>query len=379
MKGKILMAKWEGRAIQAWVPDLLNGSAFEVSTQVARRTEQAAGAAIRVRDQMPTQFEPLARLLLRNEGIASSFIEGISAPLQEVVAAELGFALTSVPSASVADNLAAVIGALSIADQRLRLEDLHAWHRRLMQHGSSLPLHLIGNFRNVQGWVGGATPLVATFVPAPAELIDPLMIDLVEFANREDIDPVTQGAVVHAQFETIHPYGDGNGRMGRILIGWVLAHRLQLTTPPPVSVFMAKDVGGYLSGLTLARVGQLDLWVDWMATVIKRASDASIELVTAVNEVRDRWTQVTASLRRDATAHRLTDFLLTQPVITSAIVAKELRVSERAAQAAFQQLARLGIVQPCPPFSKSMGRPRQWWTADELLSLIEGWGVQRPR
>jgi Fic family protein len=69
------------------------------------------------------------------------------------------------------------------------------------------------------------------------------MDDLVAFANAEWVVPVTQAAVAHAQFEIIHPYGDGNGRIGRILIGWVLAHRIGITVPPPVSVFIARDPG----------------------------------------------------------------------------------------------------------------------------------------
>ena len=69
------------------------------------------------------------------------------------------------------------------------------------------------------------------------------MEDLVAFANEDRLDPVTQAAVLHAQFESIHPYGDGNGRIGRILIGWVLCHRLDLTVPPPVSLIIARDPG----------------------------------------------------------------------------------------------------------------------------------------
>jgi len=85
------------------------------------------------------------------------------------------------------------------------------------------------------------------------------MDDLVAYANTDHFDPVTHAALLHAQFETIHPYGDGNGRLGRILIGWVLARRrLVDKLPPPISVLIARDPGGYISGLHLFRDGSVD-------------------------------------------------------------------------------------------------------------------------
>ena len=87
---------------------------------------------------------------------------------------------------------------------------------------------MVGAYRTEQSWVGGTSPRDAAYVPPPPALIEELMDDLIAFANDDTLDPVTQAALVHAQFESIHPYADGNGRIGRVLIGWVLARRLDM-------------------------------------------------------------------------------------------------------------------------------------------------------
>ena len=149
-----------------------------------------------------------------------------------------------------------------------------------MEQRGGLPRHLVGAYRAEQSWVGGTSPRDAAFVPPPPELVHGLMEDLVAFANDDSLDPVTQAAVLHAQFEIIHPFGDGNGRIGRVLIGWLLARRLGIALPPPVSVLIARDPGGYLAGLTLFRLGQLDPWVEWLAAALERSSDAAAGLMS---------------------------------------------------------------------------------------------------
>ena len=165
-----------------------------------------------------------------------------------------------------------------------------------MTHGG-LPDELVGRFRQVQNWVGGATPREAAYVPPPAEHVGPLMQDLVRFIKSSTLDPVTLAAVVHAQFETIHPYGDGNGRLGRVLLGWTLARRAGVAVPPPVSVVIGRDTGGYLSGLTRWRQGDLAGWVGWVADAISRSADEVVEVVGQAEELRRRWENLLAGVR----------------------------------------------------------------------------------
>ena len=233
---------WNGTTSQAWTPEPLARQDFSLGPRAIRLTERAVAAAVAAGNHA-AHFGPLATLLLRSEGVASSYIEGLRTPLADVAAAEVGGALSEVAS-YVADNLGAVVGALGAPGRPLTRRALHDWHRRLMRSGGGLPEGMVGAYRSDQSWVGGTSPRDAAYVPPPPGLIEELMEDLIAFANDDTLDPVTQAAVLHAQFESIHPYGDGNGRIGRVLIGWVLARRLGISVPPPVSVVIVAIPGG---------------------------------------------------------------------------------------------------------------------------------------
>jgi Fic family protein len=362
---------WNGVPVRAWVPHPLAGQELEVGIRTARRTEQAI-AAVRAGAVATARFEPLALFLLRAEGVASSHIEGLRTPLVDVAAAEVGD--TSNPTAGwVADNLAAVRLALDGAGRNLAIEDIHEWHRRLMGPTGRLPEQMLGAFRTAQSWIGGTSPRDASFVPPPPERVDDLMADLVGFVNAEWVDPVTQAAVAHAQFETIHPYGDGNGRIGRILIGWILAHRTGITVPPPVSVFIARDPGGYLAGLTRYRFGELDPWVDWLAAELQYSSEAAQSLIERSERLLVEWSGRIDDLRADATARRVLPLLVEHPVVSSDLVAARVGVSERAARAALVVLATRDIIEPYDKVSTRPGRPRRIWVAPELVALVTSW------
>jgi Fic family protein len=196
------------------------------------------------------------------------------------------------------------------------------------------------------------------------------MDDLVRYANREDVDPITQAAVAHAQFETIPPYADGNGRIGRVLVGWMLAGRLAVYVPSPVSLFMARDRGGYLAGLTLFRAGQTDQWVAWFAEVVTRSSLAMVGVVDDVARLLDQWALQLADTRADAAAQRLLRLLPGLPLVSSSLVAERLGVSERAGRSALQLLGELGILVPTDLPRQSPGRPAHWWLAEQVVRLV---------
>jgi Fic family protein len=373
MPGHEHTIEWRGRRVNAWVPDSLTERDLTLTEHTARRTERAAAAARRGSDALPTDWAALARLLLRSEGVASSYVEGVQAPLAQVAAAELDPQVGE-SAAWIADNAAATQAAIEQAREApLDTHTLHRWHRRLMAGAGHLPEHQIGAWREEPGWIGGTSPLDAASVVPPPEMIAPLTADLIAFANRTDMDPVTQAAVAHAQFELIHPYADGNGRVGRMLIAWVLTRRLNLATPPPVSVRIAADRGGYLSGLALFRLGKVDPWVAWFAEIVEGSGDAATNLVGAVATLTADWSERIADVRADAVAHRVLALLPAHPVIGGEIVAAELGVSERAARTALDTLQDHRILEPFAPAHRKAGRPRRWWVATELLALVSAW------
>ena len=358
---------WNGTKLRAWAPEPLAGQDFSLGPRAIRLTERAVAAVVAAGNHS-ARLGPLATLVLRSEGVASSSLEGLRTPLVDVAAAEVGGALSDVASRA-ADNLGAV-GGLGPPGRPLTRADLHGWHRRLMESVGGRPEGTVGAYRTEQSWVGGTSPRDAAYVPPPPTLVEGLMDDLIAFANDDTLDAATQAAVVHGQFESIHPYGHGNGRVGRVLIGWVLAHRLDVSVPPPVSVVIAHDPGGYLAGLTLFRLGQTDAWVEWMAGALEHASEAADAVLARSEVLVADWRQRLRGVHADAAAHRVIDLLVEQPVLSAAVVADRLGISARSGQTALATLAEHGIVEPSRPEPVGPGRPTRYWAARELIALV---------
>jgi len=368
---------WRGRRVRAFVPARLADRDLTLDattvTQVARAQVMVEQGA----ESMPTDYAALARLLLRAEGVASSFIEGVTAPVVDIVLAE---ADGPGPSAAawVAANLAAVDGALGEARTTpLSIDSLCRWHRTLMT-GSPTPEHHVGVVRTDQGWIGGTSPLDAHLVTPPPDALPELLADLVAYANAgHGVDPVAQAAIAHAQFEVIHPFADGNGRVGRILVAWILVRRLALVTAPPISARIAADVGGYTSGLVQFRMGDHDRWVQWFAGAVSGAGRAQQELVAAVRDLRAAWIDRLAAprpgsgrLRSNAAAWRVLDLLPRHLVLTGPLVARELGIPLKSATAALGDLVEARVlVEHGTRSPAGRGRPGRLYAATELLGL----------
>ena len=367
MPSEIVTVEWEGRRVDAFVPAPLSEiGPMDPATQ--REAARAEGVLSATAVQHDVRLEVAARLLLRAEGVASSRIEAINAPV-ELVAVAAADGPASGSSGEVADNLHALDAAL---DHRGRLtrNALWKWHRILMR-SADLDDAFKGAWRDRLGWVGGPTPLRAAHVATPDARIDALMVDLVEYANKPKHDPVTAAALVHAQFETIHPFADGNGRVGRLLISWMLHRHLGLAVPPPVSVAFLRDVGGYQSGLTMFRSADPDQWVSWFARTLEHAANSAATTLAAVGALVASWPGRLDGIRSDAAAHRLVGHVVRHPALDVATVVELLDVSAPAARAALDTLAARGVLRSADlPTVGGPGRPRRWWVAGELLDLL---------
>lgn len=367
---------WRGRRARAFVPTRLADRDLELDGRTVARAARAQAAVEHGAETMPEEYAALARLLLRAEGVASSFIEGVTAPVVDVVLAELDDHGAPSSAAWVAANLAAVTEAIDEAHAGpLSVDSLCRWHRTLMT-GSPTPAQHVGVLRTEQGWVGGASPLDAHLVTPPPDEVPALVDDLVAYANRHDVDPVSQAAIAHAQFEIIHPFADGNGRIGRVLVAWILVRRLALVTPPPVSARIAADVGGYGSGLVLFRMGDHDAWVRWFADAVSGAGRAQQELVASVERLQREWRerlsaprQGSRRVRSDAAAWRALDLLPRHLVLTGPIVASEIGVPLKSANAALRDLVDAGILVEHGKVQGGRGRPSRLYTSAELLGL----------
>jgi Fic family protein len=370
LAAEVVALNWEGRTVEAVVPPAVADLVLPGDEAVGRAAERAAAAIRRMGERSTGPLEASARLLLRAEGLASSAIEGLRVGPEELALASARPALAEGVVGDVAGNLAVLTEVLEVPGP-LTPDDLLAWHARLLA-GSVLPHEHIGRWRDRIGWVGGATPLVAAHVAAPPGEVPRLMADLVAFVNRHDVDPVVAAAVAHAQFETIHPFADGNGRIGRALVGWVLVHRLGVPVPPPVSVAIARDIGGYLAGLTLYRQSDLARWLTWFSATVERSADLTSAVLDEVTALLDEWRGRVGDLRADATARRLVDDLPVHPALTATLVRDLHGVSEQAGRTALVELAERGILVPVAAPASGPGRRPHWYVAHDLLTLLGG-------
>ena len=278
----------------------------------------AATAAVEVLDRSGgIDLTALAGSLLRSESVASSRIEHLRASQRDVGVAMLREGTTGA-AAQVAANVRAMAEAIRLgeAGTPCTVDDLLQIHHILLSHDPDQSQYA-GQLRGVQNWVGGSfhSPRDALFVPPPPGLVNPLVDDLVRFCNRTDLDPIAQAAVAHAQFETIHPFADGNGRTGRALVHVVLRRRgLAARTVVPVSTVLLADVDAYFAGLADYRAGRLDVWLARFAAATSHAASAGLRLATELGEIRAEWVE-SVRPRRGSAAAALVDALLRQPVV----------------------------------------------------------------
>jgi Fic family protein len=240
--------------------------------------------------------------------------------------------------------------------------------------GSPTPERYVGAIRDEQGWIGGSSPLDAHLVTPPVNELARLLEDLLAYSNQSDIDPIAQAAVAHGQFEIIHPFADGNGRIGRVLVAWILTRRLALLVPPPVSVAIAADVGGYSSGLTMFRFGDHLRWIGWFADMVAKGGRAQRALITDVERIKQQWQNRlnTGELkpRSDSAVFEVLRLLPRHLVLTTPIVVSELGISYRTAGSALRRLATTGILTAYGTVAPATsGQPAALYVSRELLGL----------
>jgi Fic family protein len=235
---------------------------------------------------------------------------------------------------------------------------------------------MAGRWREEQVWIGGTSfgPHAAAFVPPHHDHVPPLIEDLVGFARRTDVPLLARAAIAHAQFETVHPFPDGNGRTGRALVNAMLrGHGLTKNVTVPVSAGLLVDTAGYFDALTAYRAGD-------PAAIVTRLAEASFEatangrrLVHDLRAVRAGWDAVVRA-RRDAAAWRLADLLLRQPVVDAATVAAELGLAPQNAPRAIAPLAEAGVLTEFTGF-----RRNRMWQATEVLTALDDFAARAGR
>jgi Fic family protein len=360
----------------AFVPEPLADVAVALRGDVAGAVSDAERAIAALNRAARPELMPLARLLLRTESIASSKVEGMQVDARSLARAEANQE-TGRKVASGAAEILANIDAMQLAIERaaeldrVRPADLLDIHRVLLERAPNA--HIAGRFRATQNWIGGNdyNPCGAAFVPPPPSEVDRLLADLCAFVADDTLPPLVQAAIAHAQFETIHPFADGNGRTGRALVQLVLRRRgLAPAFVPPVSVVLARDKDRYLKGLTLFREDRLAEWIELFAAATAEAAALATGYTTRVGALQDGWRgrlREHANPRSDAAAWSLIAALPAHPIITVPVAVAATRRTKPAVANAIDQLEAAGIL------TRLTESPRnRAWEADGLLDLIVG-------
>lgn len=362
---------------EAFVPEPLQGYNLQIAAEVAGAVSEAEAAIHDLNATARPALAPLARLLLRTESIASSKVEGMQLGVRELARAEARME-SGRKAGPTAMEILANIDAMQLAiedaasGQRFSENEILAIHGRLMEHATNPRVG--GRIRTVQNWIGGNdyNPCGADFVPPPPEHVAPLLADLCEAINEDRLPPLVQAALVHAQFETIHPFDDGNGRTGRALIHVVLRRRgVADAYVPPISVVLAKQRDRYIRGLTAFREDRVEAWIEQFAAAATAAALLASEYLQAVQALSEAWRRKLRGLpsppRADAAAWAILDVLPAHPMITAPVAAAAARRSKPQTYQALEVLEGAGILVPL-----SNSQRNRVWEAAGLLDLLAG-------
>jgi Fic family protein len=369
---------------EAYSPDPLSDRKIRLDGDVAAEVADAEAAIGRLNTEVSAlaDTEALARLLLRAESVASSRIEGLEIGARKLLRAELAHELgertLDVTAEEVLGNIEAMNGAIREIGpgDPITVDTLLGFHRRLM--ASSMDRQHAGKLRQKQNWIGGSpyNPCTAAFVPPPHELVPDLLTDLCSFCNTDSLPAVAQAALAHAQFETVHPFADGNGRTGRGLIQLVLRRRgLATRVLPPISLVLATWADAYVDGLTATRyrgpaTGKeahegINLWIGMFAGACIRAVDDAASFEQRIQHIQGTWRAQLGRVRSGSATDLLLRSLPGAPVLTVNDAAELIGRSFPQTNEAIARLTQIGVLSQV-----SVGKRNRAFEAKEIINAF---------
>jgi len=360
-----------GEAVRAFVPAPLPPEpTLHIDDELRNRLDDALLALGRL--DSVTILLPDTKLFLytyvRKEAVLSSQIEGTQSSLSDLLTFEAdgspGVPLDDVTE--VANYVAALEWGMEEVRRGFPISGrlLRGIHGHLLNSGRGAD-KLPGEFRRSQNWIGGTRPGNAAFVPPPPHEIAPCMTALERFIHDDPVrtSPVLKAALVHVQFETIHPFLDGNGRVGRLLITLMLCAEGVLKDPMLyLSLYFKEHRAEYYAHLTAVReTGDWEAWIGFFADGVRETASAAVDtaqrLVCLFAQDRER---VASGGRSANSLLRVFDALRERPIASAPTLAARSGVSMPTVNRMLEQLRGLGIV------SELTGRKR-----DRLFSYVE--------
>lgn len=355
----------------AAVPPLISRRPVLLSPEVLAAADDASQALARFDAEAGAITAPFAAILLRTESSASSEVENLTVGARQIALAEIG--------ASRSDNARLILANIRAMDAAFMLSDdldeaaVVTMHEALLRDAAP---EFVGGWRKEPVWIGGGSlsPHHADFVAPHHDRVPRLMRDLIDFADRTDIPVLVQAAITHAQFETIHPFPDGNGRTGRALIHAMLRRSgLTRNVTIPVSAGLLHEPHAYFAALTDYRAGDLDAIVHAVTEASFSAIRNGSALVADIQGARQAWNERVRA-RADSSVHRAMDVLLEQPVVTATSLAHRLGVSEVAAANAIRRLHEAGVL-----VQGGGGARYRIWQAPDILGALDAFAERARR
>jgi Fic family protein len=354
----------------ALVPAIAN-QGVPLPPELAALVDDATAEVARFDAELGHELAPFSAVLLRSESAASSRIENLTASARAIAEAELHPLHTGNASLIVA-NTQAMRAAIALADQINRQAIIEMHDALLIQDGPEE----LGRFRDQQVWIGGSDfgPHGAMFVPPHHRLVTDAIDDLVAFVGRDDIPVLAHAAIAHAQFETIHPFLDGNGRTGRALLHAHLRNkRLTRNVTVPISAGLLVNTDAYFAALTDFRLGDIVP----IATQVAHASFAAVgngrQLVDELRVIRSGW-EDRIKARRDSASWKIADLLVRHPVVNAQLIASELGMAEANT---YRSLRPLVDAQILVQFADR--KRNQMWRATEVLEALDRFATRAGR
>ncbi|PJE23022.1 MAG: cell filamentation protein Fic [Mycobacterium sp.] len=357
---------------QAAIPAEIADLDVSLPSGVLADAEEAAQEIARFDTELGGEIAPFASVLLRTESAASSKIENLTATARAIAEAETLGTSKRLNASMIVANTRAMQAAVDLADQ-ISGGAILAMHEALMRESEP---DIAGKWRSVQVWIGGGNfgPRGADFIAPHQDRVPAAIDDLIQFAKRGNIAVLPQIAIAHAQFETIHPFPDGNGRTGRAMIQSMLrTKRLARQVTVPVSAGLLTDTTAYFDALTAYRDGDPAPIVERLAMASMLAVVNGRELVADLRTVRGGWGSKIKA-RRDSAIYRVADLLLKRPVVNAQLISDELGIPVTNVYRYLDPLVGYGIIVEFTDQSRNRA-----WRAPEVLRALDAFAERAGR
>ncbi|MFZ4896261.1 Fic family protein [Plantibacter sp. Mn2098] len=354
--------------VSATIPPLIADLHYVPPLSVLLATEQALLVVVQADTDADGHSAALSRFMVRSESVASSKIEQVTASAEDYAKAIAGqksnaSAVSMVAASTALHHLITTVGERGL----FSLENLTDAHRALMSNDPTEAAHA-GVLRDMQNWIGGSdfAPRDALHVPPAPERVHELMEDLVLYLNRDDVPVMVQAAIGHAQFESIHPFTDGNGRIGRALVSAVLRRRgatLHAVVPLASGLLARRD--DYFAALGTYRLGDPAPLIELFAHSARAAATCSRDSIARLRAMPDEWV-AEIKPRAGSAAEALIPAFFDHPVMSADSVERHAGSTERQAYRAIDQLVEAGFIR------EITGRKRdRVWAASEVLAELD--------